>query len=348
MCTTRRRTLILTAAVALVACGSPSVPPLQSAYDLDFGLVAVGSSRTQSLSITNHASSTVRLLSIETPSNPAFTTMPLTSVPIAAGARLEVPFTFAPGSGGATSASAVLHTDSRQQPTASVALTGTGVAGCLQVVPPSLDFGNAIFHTSVTYSLQVTNCAQVPVTITDAFTPGSRFTITGPSGWNDADLLRQGDTLNFVATYAPMPPQGGEDEATVQLVERIEGAPQLASVVVPLRGQGVYAGLFINPDLFPACPTVVAGQSSQWQFTIQNAANEPFTLFEVALMGGGAALTMAPTVVSTDSPVTLAPHTEMVFTVTFAPNSAGNYQASIAITDDHGENISLPLSCQAT
>jgi hypothetical protein len=355
MLSTTQQVLALGVAVALGGCGKATVPPFESNYSLDFGTVAVGVTPTRTLALANHSSSAVTLLSIDGPTDTEFKATQGTPVSIAAGSTLEVPFTFAPAASGLKGASAVMHTDSPLVGTATVALAGRGVTACLQSVPLAVDFGKVLFGNTLTAPLDLTNCGDVDLAISDSLsgTSATLFSVTFPLGWNDSSVLPPDPgadhPLKVSVTYSPSQRSYANDTASLELYGAVDGE-LFASLVVPLTGFAVSQGLVISPNPIPDC-TAAVGQTAQFSVTLQNAANEPMGLYDVALQTGAPfafAPPGSPANPTNPSPFVLNAQSSLVLTIVFSPTSPGTYSDSLHIGTDHGDSISLPFSCKAT
>ncbi len=349
-----RLIVVFALTVGALGCGKPMTPLLAHDYALDFGTVVVGSTSERSLSLTNQSSSPVTLLSIGAPSDAEFVVTQSAPVSIAAGATLQLPFTFAPSSNGPKTATAVLQADAPEIATATVALTGTGAVGCLQAMPTSLDFGEVVFGSAVTVRAGVTNCSEVAVTVTPSIAgpDAAQFTVVAPASMIVLAPEPNGNNrVEFLITYAPDSPAGqtSQSSATLEVLGAIDGSPQFASIGVPLTETGTRSGLQISPDPVPAC-TATVGQSPQLDVNLQNEGDESIIIYDVALQGNGPFAFAPPgSPASTDGPaVTIAPYSSLAVTIFFSPQNAGDYTDSLQVVDDHGDNISLPLSCQAT
>jgi hypothetical protein len=349
-----RSVIAIATTLGALGCGKPLTPLLAHDYALDFGTVVVGATSERSLSLTNQSSSPVTLLSIGAPSDAEFVVTQSAPVSIAAGATLQLPFTFAPSSNGLKRAIAVLQADAPEIATATVALTGTGAVGCLHAMPTSLDFGEVVFGSAVTVRAGVTNCSEVAVTVTPSIAgpEAAQFTAVAPASTIVLASDPDGNSpVEFLITYAPDAPAGqtSQSSATLEVLGAIDGSPQFASVSVPLTGTGTRSGLQISPDPVPAC-TAAVGQSAEIDLSLQNDADESIIVYDVALQGAGPFAFAPPgSPASTDGPaVTLAPYSSLPVTLLFSPQSAGSYSDSLQIVDDHGDNIALPLSCQAS
>jgi hypothetical protein len=355
MLTTTQQVLALGIAVALGACGRATLPPFENNYSLDFGTVAVGATPTRTLALTNHSSSVVTLLSIDGPTDVEFKATQGTPVSIAAGSTLEVPFTFAPAASGLKGASAAMHTDSPLAGTATVALTGQGVTACLHALPQAVDFNKVLIGNTPTVSLEVTNCGDVDLGISDSLsgTSATPFSVVFPLGWNDSSLLPPdpgaNHPLRIAVTYSPSQPSYANDAASLQLYGFIAGE-LFASLVIPLTGFAVSPGVVITPNPIPDCAAAV-GQTTQFSVTMENLSNAPIAFFYIDFQSGGPfafAPPGSPAKKTSTSPFMLNPHSSLLLTIVFLPQSPGTFRDGLEMATDHGDNLTLPFTCHAT
>lgn len=166
------------------------VPAFASAQQLQckpcsyaFGNVAIGSSSTYSIALTNTGSTTLSITYKSRGGSSVFWygtfTLPIVIQP---GASVELPVIFKPTASGSSTGVMTLQSTAKNSPL-SIDLTGTGVskngaAPVLGVTPGTLNFGNVTVGSSA--SLQATlTASNAAVTISSDGSSSSEFTLLG-------------------------------------------------------------------------------------------------------------------------------------------------------------------------
>ena len=192
-----------------------------SSSGLNFGNVAVGNSKTMSLTLTNSASQSASVqLSQVNLSGSAFKagglSLPLT---LAAGQSVVLNVGFQPAAGGASSGS-ISITSTASNPTVTVSLSGTGLtSGQLGVSPASMSFGNVTVgsNQSLTGSLTAGNSS---ITVSSANWNGTGFSLGGivfPA------TIPAGQSIPFTVTFAPQ--ASGAASGTVSFLSNATNSP---------------------------------------------------------------------------------------------------------------------------
>jgi hypothetical protein len=202
---------------------------------LDFGQVAVNSSKELSLKITNLGSF---ILSIESfDADPPFIAPTMTAT-VGTGAQgIEILVGFAPTALGPVSGTLVLTTSDPDAPTVEVPLVGTGIEAAITVTPPVVDFGEVLWNRQ-------TRAQRATVTVTN---PGTdAFELTSIELSDDGEgtftlepmavqrVFAAGDTETFEVTFLPR--GRGPVSGSVRITNTTRQAPE---IVVPLMGTGV-------------------------------------------------------------------------------------------------------------
>ncbi len=178
-------------AVLTIGCGGTNSTTLQSPAKsqlaltsgvVDFGSVPVGSSNSQSISITNQGNASVTVSQINI-SGSGFTitskTLPLS---LASGQSVTTTAQFSPSSVGSASGQISFMSDASNSPT-SASLKGMGVSAAgaqLSATPSSLIFGNVVVGSTSSLSGTVT-ASQGTVTVSAATATGSSYSLHGLS-----------------------------------------------------------------------------------------------------------------------------------------------------------------------
>ena len=131
-----------------------------SSSSVTFGNVAVGNSKTQSISVTNTGTATVNI-SQATITGAGYTVVggnPSSSIPAGQSSTIQVQLT--PLSPGVDTGSLSVVSDASNSPL-TVALTGTGTEAVLAMSPASINFGNVKVGQSGSQTVQLTNSGNV-------------------------------------------------------------------------------------------------------------------------------------------------------------------------------------------
>ena len=177
---------VLSASIAVTGCGgivSASGNNLTvSSSSVSFGSVAVGTTATDQLTLTNSTSSPIAISSLTV--SGAFTadgagTMPVTLA--ASGGTLNLNVHFSPTTTGSAAGQLVIASNSVGSPSLTVPLSGTGVAAttALSVNASSVAFGNVTVGAPATQSLTLKSSGSEAVTVSTASITGPGFSFSG-------------------------------------------------------------------------------------------------------------------------------------------------------------------------
>jgi hypothetical protein len=174
------------AVVALSGTGTsvPTTPQLTiSAASLSFGSVNVGGSVVQTLKLSSTGSGAVTVNSVAvsgTGYSISGATFPVT---IAPNLQVSLQVLFKPTAAGTVAGQLTVKSTSTANPTASVALSGSGVASTpqLSISATSLNFGNVVVNASAAQTLVLTSSGTAPVTVSSVSLSGVRYSLSGAS-----------------------------------------------------------------------------------------------------------------------------------------------------------------------
>lgn len=186
--------------VSLLASGA-SAQLAASPASVGFGEVNTGSSTTEAIVLTNRGGAPITVTQASV-SGAGFSVSGL-ALPstLAAGQSESFTATFAPTSASSYAGSiSVVSTASDSPLAVGLSGSGTAVAGKLTVNPASLSFGNVAVGNSSILPVVVTNSGSASVTITQASTTGSGFSVSGASM---PIALSAGQNTSFSITFDP-------------------------------------------------------------------------------------------------------------------------------------------------
>ncbi|MGA8408255.1 MAG: choice-of-anchor D domain-containing protein [Candidatus Acidiferrales bacterium] len=290
-----------------------------SPASVNFGSVGVGSSGTQTITLTNSGTASVTI-SQATASGSGFSISGLTT-PKTLGAGLTTTLTakLAPTSAGNPTGSISIVSNAPGSPL-TIALSGTATQPQLAATPSSAAFGNVVTGTNNSQTIDLTNGGTASVTITAVTVTGTGFSTSGIS---TPLSIAAGKSATFNAVFAPT--SAGAVSGSVSLTSNAPNSP----LAIALSGTGVAAtkvlGLSTSSLSFG---NVNVGSNSALSVALTNNGNANVTISNVGVTGAG----------FSESGVTanemLTPNQSVTVTVTFAPGTAGAVSGSVSIASN--------------
>ena len=305
-----------------------------SPSSLAFGNVQVGNNLTLSETLTNTGGSSITVTQV-TPTGTGYSVSGL-SLPFALAAGQSQPFSviFTPQSAGAVNGNLAIANTSAV-PTVNVALAGTGqTVGALSANPPSLNFGSVLVGSKQTLSESLTNSGGTSVTVTQANTTGSSFSVTGISL---PLTLAAGQTQPFSVTFTPT--AAGSSNGNLAIVSNASNS----TLNISFSGNGLNSGALTPSPSSLSFGNVQVGNNEPLSETLTNSGGVNVTVSQATVAGTGFSMSgLTP-------PLVLTPGQRYTFTVTFTPPSSGNDSGSVAIVSDASNpNLSIPLTGTGT
>ena len=323
-----------------VAAGTLAVNPSA----LSFGNVGVGQSAAKTATLTNPGGSSVTV-SKASVSNAAFTISGLT-LPVTLGANQSTAFTvtFAPKSSGAISSSITVNGDaslttgavagSTSAPSAapiraSLPVAGDGTtAGQLGVAPATVAFGSVPVGSTQSQNVTVTNSGGSSATISQATSTGAGVRI---SGLTLPLTLASGQSSTFQVMFVPT--SAGSVTGSLAIVSSASNA----NLALAITGTALAPGaLAVTPPNI-GFGNVQVGSNQSQPASVTNSGGTAVTITQAAAAGAGFSVS------GLTLPLVLAAGQSAAFSVTFAPQSSGSVNGSVAITGG-GTSATLVLS----
>jgi Abnormal spindle-like microcephaly-assoc'd, ASPM-SPD-2-Hydin len=223
-------------ALSIPLSGTGTSPPgvLQpTPSSISFGSVQVGSSTTQSETLTNSGNSSVSITQANLTGS-AFSvsglSLPLTLIP---GQSFTFGVAFTPSSAADVTGS-ISFVSTASNSSLSISLSGTGSsAGQLGVAPTTLGFDSVVVGTSKSLNATL-SAAGSSVTVSSATSNSSEFTLSGVSF---PFTLAAGQTASLVFTFTPQ--ASGTDTASISFISNASNSPTVES----MSGSGVLSPL---------------------------------------------------------------------------------------------------------
>ena len=301
-----------------------------SPVSLNLGSVNVGSSISQTLTLTNTATSSVTISKVATTGaefSASAMTMPFT---LAAGKQVSLSIKFNATSMGAASGSLTV-TSNATNPTLTVALSGTGMQPQISAVPASISFGSVTLGVSNTQTLTLRDSGNANLIVSQATIAGTGFSMTGPTL---PVTVPPGQSTAFTVRYSP-----GTAVSSTGTISIASNAPH-SPLAVPLSGAAVGQSLQLsaNPSSL-AFGNVTQGTSSKESVTLTNTGNSSVSVSKLTPAGSYFSINGLVT------PVTLAPGQTASFSAVFAPTTTGTFTGSISIASTATNSpLSISLS----
>jgi hypothetical protein len=311
--------------VSMTGTGAP-VPTAQlttNPTNLTFGNVTLGSSGTQSISLSNSGNANLTISSI-TPSGSGFSgsgiTLPLTLSP---GQSANYTAQFAPTAAGSASGQISFVSNASNSPT-SVSMSGTGVTAPtaqLTTSPTSLAFGNVTVGSNGTQSISLSNTGNANLTISSITTSGAGFS---GSGITVPLTLTPGQSASYTAQFSPT--AAGSASGQISFVSNASNSPTLVS----MSGTGVTAPaaqLTTNPASVSFGNTIVGNTGTQ-SIALSNTGNANLTISSITASGAGfsgSGITV---------PLTLTPGQSASYSAQFAPTVAGSASGQVSVVSN--------------
>ncbi len=294
--------------------GLSSEPVTASPASVSFGQVAIGTSSTVPLVLTNARSWKVTLSALQTTgvgfsmSGPTF--------PLTLGPRQSVTLNvgFAPQSAGTTGGSLFVS-----GPQLAIPLTGTGTTpGQFTATPSSLSFANVQVGSNTSLSETLTNSGGSSVTITQASSSAAAFSI---SGLNLPLTLTANQSATFTATFAPT--SAGAASGNLSVASNASNS----TLNIALSGTGTAAGTLAVSPTSLSFGSVAVGSNS---------------VLNGSLIASGASVTLSSASLNSTEfvlsgislPATIPAGQSAPFTVTFTPQQSGASSASLTFSSN--------------
>jgi len=307
--------------------GLSSEPVTASPSIVSFGQVAIGTSSTVPVVLTNARSWKVTLSALQitgggfSMSGPAF--------PLTLGARQSVTLNvaFAPQSSGTTGGSLFVS-----GPALAIPLSGTGITpGQLTANPNSANFANVQVGSTQTQSAVLTNSGSSNLTVSQATLTGASFTLGGLAL---PLTLGAGQSATFSVAFSPQ--STGGSSGNVAFASNASNP----AMNLPLSGTAVAQGALVANPTSLAFGSVQINTSNSLSETLTNTGGSSLTISAATASGSGFSLSGLASL-----PLTLTAGQSTSFTVLFSPTASGAASGSVSITSNGSNpNLSIPLS----
>ena len=221
-------------------------------------------------------------------------------------------------------------------------LNASVATGQLTANPPIISFGEVSVGNSQTQSETLTNSNGTSLSISQVWTSGSEFQLSGPSL---PLTLASGQSATFNVTFTPT--TGGSVVGALSVIAIVSSSqdPNInynSPLSIPLSGTGTtLPGLLQASYSSISFGSVQVGNSSAQSETLNNSGDSSVNITQANLTGS------AFSVNGLSLPVTVIPGQSFTFNVVFAPNTAGSVTGSISVVSD-ASNSPLTISLLGT
>ena len=305
----------------------PSIALAVTPNPVDFGSVMVGSSASQTLTVTNSGQGKFTLTTVSA-SGPGFSISGLSAPQtLASGQSVSLTVAFKPTIAGQESGNISVAIGS-QGPQLVGSLNGAGSTTALSVTPSVVSFGNVNVGSPVNQSLRLTNSSSASVAIKSVSATGIGF---GISGLTTPQTLTPNESVNFTAEFNPK--TAGNETGAISI--GTAGTP----LTVGLNGAGVSsASQLVASATSLSFGSVTIGDAPTQQVTLKNTGNASADISSVSLTGSSYTLS------GVTSNLVLAPDQSATLTVEFGPKTTGSLPGKVTISSNAGSPLVIQLS----
>jgi hypothetical protein len=299
-----------------------------------FGNIAVGSTGSQTINLTNGGSSSVTI-SQASVSGTGFAISGLTT-PLTLGASqtTSLTATLVPPAAGALTGTLTINSNA-PNPITTIPLNGTGAQPTMVLTPASVSFGSVTVGAPNSQTILVQNTGNATLTVSQATASGAGFSM---SGLAIPSTIAAGTSKTFNISFGPA--AAGAVSGSVSLVSNAPGSP----TAIPLSGTGVASTMSLNASTTGvAFGNAAVGSNSSQNVTLTNSGNSTVTITSVNVTGTGfssSGVTAGQTIAAGQS-ATLG--------VIFTPTSAVTVSGTVTVTSNATNSpISISLSGTGT
>ncbi|MGB8580655.1 MAG: choice-of-anchor D domain-containing protein [Candidatus Sulfotelmatobacter sp.] len=301
-----------------------------SPASVSFGQVAVGSSSTKTITLTNARTWKVSVSGFQTIGSEFSTSAPSMPLTLAGGQSATFTVTFTPQSSGSVGGS-LLFSD----PRLNVPFTGTGTAAVassqLTVSPAVVNFGSVPVGSTQTETISM-SASGAPVTVSADSSSNSQFALQGASF---PLTIAAGQSLSFSVAFKPT--SSGAESGSLAFASNATSS----SAAESLTGTGTA----IATSQLTVSPAAVSFGS----VPVGTTQTESITM-----SASGAAVTVSSDSSSNSQfileaafPMTIAAGSSMTFNVAFTPTSSGAESGTLAFASN-ANSSSGPASLSGT
>jgi hypothetical protein len=324
---------VLAFLVLAVQSAGASIDPtvdMSPASPYTFANTAVGSSATKTVTVSNpgpddEVFSGAPTLAGANPGQFSIANNTCTGT-VASGTGCSFDVTFAPTAAAAASAAVQF---AASPAIADYQVSGTGTpGGSISVDATSLDFGGVKLGTSSAKTVTVRNTGSDNVTLGSIVASQSQYTVSG--GCGGTVLAKNGGSCAITVTFTPTTAGALSADLTIPYT----GASDV-SKVVSLTGTGTQPLLTFTPSTGLTYSIGIGDTTAPQTLSIKNNGDATMNISGITIAGTDAARFA---ISSKTCGATLAAGATCTVSVTFTPNAAGVFNATVHVADDALDN----------
>jgi Abnormal spindle-like microcephaly-assoc'd, ASPM-SPD-2-Hydin len=278
-----------------------------------FGNVTVGSSGSQTITLTNGGTASVAI-SGGSVSGTGYSMSGLSTITLNAGKSTTFTAQFAPTTAGAATGGISITSSAPGSPL-TIALGGTGTQPQLTISPTSAPFGNVAVGSSSTQNVTLTNSGSGALNITSATPSGTGFSFTGLG----AQTINAGASVTVPVKFSPT--SAGAATGSISISSNAPGSP----ATIALSGTGVQGQFTANPSA-ASFGSVTMGSSNSQTINLTNSGTAAVSISQATVSGAGFSTSGLPTL-----PMTLNAGASTTFNAVFAPTTSGTVTGSVSL-----------------
>jgi hypothetical protein len=317
---------------AISLTGTGVLPQLgANPASFNFGNVLVGSSGSQTITLTNGGTASVAI-SGGSASGTGFSMSGLSAMTLNAGQSTSFIAQFAPTATGAATGSVSISSNAPGSPL-TIALSGSGTQALPQLTinPASAPFGNVTVASSSTQNVTLTNSGNGSLNITSATPSGTGFSFTGLG----AQTINAGASVTFPIKFSPA--SAGAVTGSISISSNAPGSP----ATIALSGTGVQAQLTANPAS-ASFGNVVMGNNNSQTINLTNSGTAAVSISQANVSGTGFSITGM-----FGMPMTINAGNSTTFNAVFTPSANGSVTGSVSLVSN-AANSPLAIALSGT
>lgn len=335
--------LIIAASMTLTSCiGYSSAAPSSASSgeltpnstSLSFGNVPVGTTGTQTISLTNTGKEAVNVSQIVISGTGFELLSTASTVSIPAGQSASWRVQFAPNSGSDTTGSLTVTSDASNRHLG-IKLAGTGTQASMKMSVESVNFSNVQVGQTSSQNVTLTNSGNSNLKINSARVFGSGF---GMSGLSFPSNIGAGQSATFSVQFTPTSTTGATGSITFN--DNAGTSPQSLTLTGSALSSGSTLAAYPGSLSFA---NIAVGNSSAQTVTLTNSGSAAITINQVSTTGSDFRTS------GISAGQTIAAGKTASFSASYAPTTSTTVSGSITIasTATNGA-LSVPLVGTAT
>jgi hypothetical protein len=297
-----------------------------------FGSVAVGSTETQKVTVTNtgNGSAAISKLAFSgTGVSVSGLTAPMT---LAAGQATSFTVSYKPSSPG-TLGGTVSISSNATDPSVVIDLSAIATSSTLGAVPSFASFGNVTVGSTTTQAIQLTNIGTAQIAISTITSSAASVVVSGIA---TPVTLAPGASTTFMASYKPA--AAATLSGLITITSNAVGSP----TTINLSGTAAAATVQLTPSTTSlSFGSVTVGTINKGQLTVTNTGNENVSISNVTVTGAGFTLG------SSAAGVVLTPTQSVSFTLDFDPTAPGSPTGTLTVASN-ASNSPLAIALSGT